>query len=147
LHDMGHAWQALALAARAMGCDSVATGHFPDDVVAQSCRLPEDEWPMLVIELRGAAIPVREPDVDETIWYGGCANQLSKETTEYALINGFHAATKLVEPVRADVSAADAAPSCSGEVKLPPPASSRRSLGEVARMRRSALDFEGGTRA
>src|SRR3984885_5341525 len=28
LHDMGHAWQALALSARAIGCDSFAIGHF-----------------------------------------------------------------------------------------------------------------------
>ncbi|MDT7811588.1 MAG: hypothetical protein QOJ42_1504, partial [Acidobacteriaceae bacterium] len=31
LHDIGHAWQALALSARAIGCDSFAAGHFPDD--------------------------------------------------------------------------------------------------------------------
>src|SRR5665213_2250073 len=35
LHDMGHAWQALALTARAIGCESFAVGHFPDDEVAQ----------------------------------------------------------------------------------------------------------------
>src|SRR4051812_6110504 len=28
LHDIGHAWQALALAARAVGCDSFALAHF-----------------------------------------------------------------------------------------------------------------------
>jgi SagB-type dehydrogenase family enzyme len=32
----------------------------------------------------------------------------------------------------------------AGEIKLPPPASSLRAFGEVARMRRSALDFLGG---
>ncbi len=53
LHDMGHAWQALALAARALGCDSFATGHFPDDEVARWCRLSGDEWPMLIITLHG----------------------------------------------------------------------------------------------
>src|SRR6266545_2588869 len=78
LHDMGHAWQALALAARAIGCDSFAVGHFQDDEVAQFCRLHEDEWPMLIIELRGRSIPVREPDACETLWYGGHANQLSR---------------------------------------------------------------------
>ena len=71
LHDIGHAWQALALAARAIGCDSFAVGHFPDDEVAQFCRLHEDEWPMLIVELRGESIPVREPDRRETVWYGG----------------------------------------------------------------------------
>ncbi len=95
LHDIGHAWQALALAARAMGCDSFAIGHFPDDEVAQSCRLHEDEWPMLIVELRGGSIPVREPDARETVWYGGHANQLSKETIAYPRIDEIHDATKL----------------------------------------------------
>ncbi len=42
LHDIGHAWQALALAAGAMGCDTFAIGHFPDDEVARRCRLHAD---------------------------------------------------------------------------------------------------------
>src|SRR5690242_14486058 len=46
LLDAGHAWQALALAARAIGCESLTVGHFTDDEVAQFCRLHEDEWPM-----------------------------------------------------------------------------------------------------
>ena len=75
LHDIGHAWQALALAARAVGCDSFAIGHFPDDAVASFCRLHEDEWPMLIVELSGGSIPVREPDGSETVWYGGHANR------------------------------------------------------------------------
>ena len=95
LHDIGHAWQALALAARAIGCDSFAIGHFPDDEVAQFCRLHEDEWPMLIVELRGGSIPVREPDACETVWYGGHANQLSKERSAYHAIDGIHGATKL----------------------------------------------------
>src|ERR1700685_3804409 len=56
LHDIGHAWQALALAARAMGCDSFAVEDFPDDDVARYCRLSEDEWPMLILELKGDSI-------------------------------------------------------------------------------------------
>ena len=39
LHDIGHAWQALALSAQAMGCDSFAMGDFPDDEVAQYLRV------------------------------------------------------------------------------------------------------------
>ena len=75
LHDIGHSWQSLALAAQAMGCETYATGGFPDDKVAQACRLNADEWPMLLIELRGATVPLRQPDARETIWYGGDANQ------------------------------------------------------------------------
>src|SRR5258705_8053075 len=62
LHDIGHAWQALALAARAIGCESSAVGCFPDDEVAASCRLSLDEWPMLIVGLHGASIPLAEPD-------------------------------------------------------------------------------------
>jgi len=147
LHDMGHAWQALALTARAIGCESFAVGHFPDDEVAQLCRLPEDEWPMLIVELRGGSIPVREPDACETIWYGGHANQLSKERTAYTRIDGIHGATKLSKSACRGISPAEPAPTGSGEITLPPAASSTRAFGEVARMRRSALDFVGGTQS
>jgi SagB-type dehydrogenase family enzyme len=147
LHDIGHAWQALALAARAIGCDSFATGHFPDDEVSQSCRLYEDEWPMLIIELRGNFIPVREPHARETVWYGGHANQLSKEIIVYPSIEGIHNATKLSDRTCRGISAAEPAPIGSGEITLPLPVSSRSSFGEVARMRRSALDFQGGTQS
>jgi len=144
LHDVGHAWQALALAARAIGCDSFAVGHFPDDEVAQFCRLHEDEWPMLIVELRGRSIPVREPDACETILYEGHANQLSGERIPYTRIDGIHGATKLGKGAWRGTSAAEPPPTGCGEIKLPPPASSRRTFGEVARMRRSALDFMGG---
>jgi len=144
LHDMGHAWQALALAARAMGCDSFAAGHFPDDEVAQICRPDQDEWPMLIVTLHGSSIPVREADASETIWFGGHANQLSKERISYPLIDGIHAATKLGNREGSGISYAEPASTGSGEIKLPSPASSTRTFDEVARMRRSALDFLGG---
>src|SRR5580765_6085467 len=83
LHDIGHAWQALALSAQAMGCDSRAIVDFPDDEIAQAMRLNEDEWPMLVVEIRGAAC---KPNAHETVWYGGTANQLSKEIVPYPCI-------------------------------------------------------------
>jgi SagB-type dehydrogenase family enzyme len=144
LHDIGHAWQALALAARVLGCDSLAIGNFPDDEVAQFCRLPEDEWPMLLVELRGRSIPVCEQHACETVWYGGQANQLSKEMTIYPRIDGIHDVTKLSQHACRGIFPVQPAPIGSGEVKLPPPASSQRAFGEVARMRRSALDFLGG---
>ena len=42
------------------------------------CRLNHDEWPMLIVTLRGSSIPVREADAIETVWFGGHANQLSE---------------------------------------------------------------------
>jgi SagB-type dehydrogenase family enzyme len=144
LHDIGHAWQALALSARAIGCDSFAAGHFPDDEVAQLCRLNMDEWPMLIVSLHGKSIPVREADTDKTVWFGGQANQLSKETVAHPLIDSIHSATKRSSSGTSRTSFAEPSPTGSGEIKLPSPASSTRSFGEVARMRRSALDFLGG---
>jgi len=142
LHDIGHAWQALALSARAIGCDSFAAGHFPDDEVAELCRLNTDEWPMLIVSLHGKSIPVREADTGKTVWFGGQATQLSKETIAHPLIDSIHFATKRSGSSRNSLTGFF--PIGSGEIRLPSPASSTRSFGEVARMRRSALDFLGG---
>jgi SagB-type dehydrogenase family enzyme len=145
LHDAGHAWQALALAARAMGCETQAFGHFPDDAVARGWRLPDDEWPMLLVELRGRAIPVREPDAGDAVWYDGQANPLSAEPIVYPLLESVQHATKLGDG--RGIPAAEPAGSGSGEMQLPAPAASARAFGEVVRGRRSALDFVGGARS
>jgi SagB-type dehydrogenase family enzyme len=144
LHDIGHAWQALALAARAIGCDAFAFGNFRDDEVSHLCGLHQDEWPMLILELRGSSIPVREPEAGQAVWYGGHANQISKETTAYPGIEEIHTVTKLRHHAQRCVSVTEPATTGSGEVKLPSPASSQRTFGEVTRKRRSALDFLGG---
>ena len=143
LHDIGHAWQALAMAAGAMECESFAIGHFADDAVAQLLGLHQDEWPMLVVALRGLPIPVDAPKQRETVWFGGTPNHLSNETIAYPSIEGIHQATKL-DCTAPRIRNADPAPSGSGEIILPAPAASSRSFGEVARTRRSALDFAGG---
>ncbi len=145
LHDIGHAWQALALAAQAIGCDTFAFGHFRDDKVSQSCGLEPDEWPMLIVELRGRSIPVGERQACQPVWYGGHANQISTETIAYPSIEEIHKATKLSRPAQRSISAAEPSPTGSGEIKLPFAASSQRTFGEVARRRRSALNFLGGT--
>jgi SagB-type dehydrogenase family enzyme len=109
------------------------------------CRLNEDEWPMLIVALRGGSVPVREADPGETVWYGGRANELSPEMIPYPLIERIHAATRLGRGERMGIPAPQ--PAGSGGIKLPPPASSKRTFGEVARTRRSALDFLGGTKS
>jgi SagB-type dehydrogenase family enzyme len=144
LHDMGHAWQALALSARAIGCDTFAVGSFVDDEVAQLCRPNLDELPMLMVSLHGESIPVREADTGKTVWLGGQANLLSKETIAQPLIDSIHLATKQRSSGSSGTSFAELASTGSGEIELPTSASSARSFGEVSRMRRSALDFLGG---
>jgi SagB-type dehydrogenase family enzyme len=146
LLDMGHAWQALTLAGRAMGCAGYASGRFPDDEVAGWCRLAGDEWPMLVVELHGASIPVRQSDGDPPAWSAGRANQLSVRQIPYASIDEMHEATKLDASKTEGLPTVEPAPAGRGEIQLPSPASPLRAFGEVARTRRSALDFQGGTR-
>jgi SagB-type dehydrogenase family enzyme len=147
LHDIGHAWQALALAARAVGCDTVATGHFPDDEIAQSFRLHYDEWPMLLVTLRGQSVPVSEARTEPSMWYGGDANQLSPKDFTSPRINEFHRATKVNNSIGLQpriTSAVAPASTGSGDMPVPQPSSTKRPFGEVVRMRRSALDFMGG---
>jgi SagB-type dehydrogenase family enzyme len=143
LHDIGHAWQALALAARAMGCEAFAVGQFEDDKVAKSCLLNEDEWPMLIVQLNGSSIPQALPSTCEPHLLGGQPNRLSEEQFAYPSIEKIHASTKiLVEPSSPDVRQQLRG---HGGVTLPLPVSSNRTLGDVVRCRRSALDFRGGT--
>jgi SagB-type dehydrogenase family enzyme len=143
LHDIGHAWQALTLAARSLGCESFALGHFSDDRVAESCLLNADEWPMLIVGLHGLSIPVRMLDPVETILFGGQPNRLSEEQVPYPLIEKIHAATKLNSKTTIP-SHGQPKVSGRGEVSLPPPVSTNHSFGDVVRTRRSALDFKGG---
>src|ERR1700722_2740974 len=148
LHDIGHAWQSLALAGRAMGCESFAIGNFVDDEVSASCLLNEDEWPMLIITLHGSSIPVISRERPKTVLYCGEANQLSEEKISYPRIEKIHAATKLLS----DTKVLDDGLSCADRLKmnesdgigLPPPLATSNGFGDVVRTRRSALDFRGG---
>jgi SagB-type dehydrogenase family enzyme len=143
LHDIGHAWQALALAARAMGCESLAVGRFEDDKVAKSCHLNEDEWPMLILQLGGSSIPQQPTAPSDPHFLGGQPNRLSVEQIVYPSIENIHASTKrLVEPTSPDVGWQQRE---HGGFALPLPVASNRTFGEVVRTRRSALDFRGGT--
>jgi SagB-type dehydrogenase family enzyme len=134
LHDIGHAWQSLALAARALGCEAQAIGNFEDDRIATLYGLPADEWPMLQIKIHGAP---DFPAAEEEEWFGGVPNCLSSETIAYPLIEEVHAATK-------------AAPRLLQESPYVFPlatvraASEELPFGDVVRRRRSALDFRGG---
>jgi len=130
LHDMGHAWQSLELAARALGCCCEAVGSFDDAEIAARLGLAEDEWPMLVVTLRRGSLPGGEREL-----LGGTPNVLSDVPMVPDLIAGFHAAT-CVSGVDWRVER----PAFDG------PLLGGRGFGEVVRTRRSALDFVGGDR-
>src|SRR6202044_2561766 len=133
LHVIGHAWQALALAGRAMGCESFAIGNFVDDEVSARCLLNEDEWPMLIVTLQGPSIPVISRETPKTVLYRGEANQLSEEKISYPRIEKIHGATKLLAAAKkiSDGTSCDDGSSCadtlkmndSGGVELAPPPS------------------------
>ena len=142
LHDIGHAWQSVALAARASGCETFAAGAFPDDEVSRFWHLNEDERPMLLLRFDGDSIPLRMTEAASPVWFDGLANKLSDEEIEYSAIERMHAATKVVMSC-AGVSTSEG----SGTIALPSLAASGRAFGELVRARRSALDFRGGTEA
>jgi SagB-type dehydrogenase family enzyme len=135
LHDIGHAWQALALAARALGCEAQAIGNFEDDRLATLYGLAGDEWPMLQVKIQGAP---EFPAAEDEKWFGGFPNRLSDATISYPLIEEIHAATKKTShPLHGS-------PSVFTPVAAGAPASGQLPFREVARRRRSALDFRGG---
>ena len=142
LHDIGHAWQALSLAARSMGCESYAIGNFSDDEVSERCLLNEDEWPMLIVTVRGPSIPVTMRLPATTALFGGEANEISDEQITYRRIEKIHAATKVLTETA--ISPDVPIPNGRGSIKLPTPISRSLGFGEVVRTRRSALDFRGG---
>lgn len=138
LLDMGHAWQALALAAKAMGCETRAIGHFADGEIADSCRLSKDEWPMLIVEIERPAGITGASGI--LFWTEGEANRLSPHQVGYPLIDEIHNLTTHLVTGRKLEPKQEA-----GEhFPLPPPAVSARPFGETVRGRRSALDFRGG---
>ncbi len=142
LHDIGHAWQALTLSARSIGCESFALGRFPDNKVSESLLLCPDEWPMLIVGLYGPSIPVRTLIPQETILFGGQPNRLSEKQKRYPVIEQIHASTKLATE-DAILPLDQPKVSGQGEISLPSDAAASRRFGDVVRTRRSALDFKG----
>ncbi|MCZ2151564.1 MAG: SagB/ThcOx family dehydrogenase [Bryobacterales bacterium] len=142
LHDIGHAWESLALAARALGCEAFALGHFPDAEVARLLGL-EDEWPMLLAAIQGSGIPLEARPAEAGKWFGGVGNRLSGEQVEYPMIGEAHRATSLEAPL-APVAQPAPGDDGEGEYALAPLATSESPFAAVVRHRRSALDFRGG---
>ncbi|MEP7361990.1 MAG: SagB/ThcOx family dehydrogenase [Acidobacteriota bacterium] len=140
-HDMGHAWESLAQAARALGCETHTYGHFLDDKLRRALNAADDEQPMLLIAVMGGPGADDPPKPAEPQWFGGEPNALSIETTGYPLIDAVHRATLLTEslaPIRQPAPAVDG----QGVNRLPKPAISNERFATITRRRRSALDFQ-----
>src|SRR5260221_7878849 len=74
---------------------------------------------------------------------GAHPTRLSEDKKTYPLIERIHTPTKLSQKPTFP-SLGEPKVSGRGEVSLPPPPSTNRRFGDVARTRRSALDFKGG---
>jgi SagB-type dehydrogenase family enzyme len=144
LHDMGHAWESVKLAARAMGCETFALGHFRDADVAALLEL-HDEWPMLILAVRGAGIPLETRAPGPETWTAGVPNVLSIEQVQYPLIDAMHFSS-IIEPGDDVVVKPSPATPWTGDIALDGHAGSAEQFGAVARRRRSALNFVGGSR-
>ncbi|MBS1830883.1 MAG: SagB/ThcOx family dehydrogenase [Acidobacteria bacterium] len=142
LHDTGHAWAALALAARALGAEAFAFAHFPDQQASRILGV-DDEWPMLLIALKGPGIPTADRPPSPKHWNGGQPNPLSTETIPYPAIDEVHQATTL--PAISTIAQPTPATSNEGPIPLAPLATSDATFEHTVRSRRSALDFRGGS--
>lgn len=142
LHDIGHAIEALRLAALALGYSAEVQLAFNDDRLTQSLGLG-DEWPMAIVFIDGFP---EDPAPPEPVQFlGGEPNSLSDSVIRYPAIEQIHEATRIttVNPV----AVLSPARCPAGSLRLRPDAVSEDRFGYVARRRRSALDFIGGTRA
>jgi SagB-type dehydrogenase family enzyme len=140
-HDIGHAWESLAQAARALGCETHTYGHFLDAQLRRALNAAGDEEPMLIVAMMGGPAAPAENQPPQLEWFGGEPNVLSRETIAYPLLDGIHRATMLSEslaPVRQPPPPAQGV----GAVVLPEPATGGLPFAEVVRRRRSALDFQ-----
>ncbi len=128
LLDLGHAWQALALAARSSGGEAYALGEFE----GEQYRVADDEWPMLMVKIHEAPV---FPAAEKQEWFGGTPNKLSENVVRYPLIEEIRAATKSLH-----ARTTPASRSAIARERFP----GGKPFGEIARQRRSALDFRGG---
>jgi SagB-type dehydrogenase family enzyme len=132
LLDIGHAWQALVLSALASGYGSETTAQFDDAGILDLLRVA-DEWPMLVVSLRGA--PAAPASAEPPQWYGGQPNQLSAMQVDYPIIERIHQAASVCNQ-------------CPWHLEWPlVHCHHDQPFSQIARQRRSALDFAGGSRS
>lgn len=142
-HDLGHAMMSLLLAARALGLQGGAVGHFSDLRINHTLGLTEgDEAPMafLAFPPRSPSERLATPPQELT----GIPNQLSGEEVPYDLLLGMHRSTILSNSLGPLPRISPTNVGSANQRSRPDPPRDV-SLASTVRRRRSALDFNART--
>jgi SagB-type dehydrogenase family enzyme len=148
-HDCGHAIAAVSYAAAALGWQTRLMVSAADDTVANLLGLDRSaDFESTEREAPDGLLWVGDPDarpdlarlldaVSKARWHGH-ANRLSQEYRRWPDIDSIHRITHKTLTQE---------PAASAPIALPPPAPPALDLSfaEIARQRRSALDFDGAT--
>ena len=149
-HDCGHAIAAVSYAAAALGWQTRLLSFASDDVVANSLGLDRSaDFESAEAEAPDALLWVGDPDarpdparlldpLSKASWYGR-ANRLSQEHVRWPGVDSIHRITHKTLTQE---------PAAPAPVSLPRPAAPTLDLSfaEIARQRRSAVDFDATTR-
>jgi len=149
-HDCGHAIAAVSYAAAALGWQTRLVLSVADDAVATLLGLERSaDFESAEREAPDALLWIGNPDVRPDLarlldargkarWYGR-ANRLSQEHVRWPDIDSIHRITH--KPLTQE-------PAAPAPLALPPPGTPALDLSfaEIARQRRSAVDFDGVTR-
>jgi len=148
-HDCGHAIAAVSYAAATLGWQTRLVASAADDVIATLLGLDRSaDFESAEREAPDALLWLGDPDarpdlallldpLSKARWHGR-ANQLSQQHVRWPDIDSIH---RITHKPRTEESAA------SVPAALPPPAAPALDLSfaEIARQRRSAVDFDGTT--
>ncbi|MBL8211370.1 MAG: SagB/ThcOx family dehydrogenase [Bryobacterales bacterium] len=131
LLDAGHAAEALRLAAQASGCPAEVNAGFNDVAVAEALHLPDDEWPLVQVNVNAPPGGIAWQAIEKP---AGTPGQLSRNPLRSEGIEAIHRLTSALSP------APWRWPASPGPLSL----GDAMSFGKAARSRRSALDFRQG---
>ena len=148
-HDCGHAIAAVSYAAGALGWQTRLVSSAADDVIASLLGLDRSkDFESAESEAPDALLWLGDPDACPDLarlldalrrarWHGR-ANRLSREHVRWPDIDAIHRVTH--KPLTQE-------PAAPARVALPSPAAAALDLSfaEIARQRRSAVDFDGTT--
>jgi SagB-type dehydrogenase family enzyme len=144
-HDLGHAMMSLLLAARALGLPSGVVAHFSDLRLTHELGLDEsDEAPMAFLVFPPESLS-RRPPASSREEPAGVPNELSAEEVPYELLHVMHRSTMLPDPAGSLPRISLANVGSLHDQSSPADTARDTPLGQTARRRRSALDFDART--